>query len=164
MSQSWTQACFCRAKLYHHENICCSCSNTFCDSQLRKVARAASNGNILWPNFSLLMGGVWIGWYFESQMHKVCVPSCPESLMGFFLSSFGDVVCGLLQSCLLYQFSVLSTSFWGLSRNLFKFRCNLFFCICFCYFCDSWHWERTHLACCTILFSLSDNVHVVWTV
>lgn len=83
MSQSWIQECFCRAKLYHHENIHCSCSNTFCDSQLKKVGRAASNGNMMWPNFSLLVEGIWISWYFESQIYKVCVTFSPEFLIFF---------------------------------------------------------------------------------
>lgn len=87
-----------------------------------------------------------------------------QSLWYFFLSSFGDVVCVLLQSfLLLYQVSVLRTSFLGLSGNLFKFRWSIFLCICFCYYSDSCHWKLTHLAWYAILFSPSDNVYVVWS-
>lgn len=164
MSQSWTEVCFCRAELYHHENICCSCSDTFCDTQLKKVGRVAFNGNMIWPNFSFLMRGVWIAGILSPKCTRFVFCYLQSLWYNFFLSSFHDMICVLLQSFLLYQFSVLNTSFWALSRILFKFRCDLFFCICFCYFCDSRLWEWTHQAYCTILFSLGDNVHVVWTV
>lgn len=86
--------------------------------------------------------GAWICWHFESQIYKVCVPSYPESLILSFFPVFGHVICVLLQSFfLLYQLSVLKTTFWGLSGNLFTFRWSLFLCMCFCYFHDSCHWN-----------------------
>lgn len=115
-------------QLFPFENICHSCPNTSLDSQLKEVARAASNGNIVWPHFSLLREReIWICWHFQSQIYHVCVLYCSGSL---FFSIF-TCWCGLYASSAIpfSSAAIYAKLPFGDCQVIFWFRCSLFLCI-----------------------------------